>query len=340
MITYEPVRWISYLMSALFPLLAARTLMVAKATRSLWLCAAGLASVLMFISLLLRGAMSRDQDDAFRMYETESALHLSAGYVLVGVLLKFTAEWVDDAAVQGTLSIFLTHMAAGYSVAAAICTCVGIPLMFDTTETQRISGYKLVSAALIVSIGLGVLAAVLALYHIKGGAASRRGSGQLPVVIVPAFVLVLWMCFELARVSLPMDNVANRSDAIFYCLSVLPAVGAIGVWSGSAEEFLGADAVGAAATAGCINRENSDVAAVEYDMQGVTRVSTPYGPKGRVASAAIDNGGLNAVVVGVQYCKQCQGGGTGTTTVSVAAAGLCSKCSYEAMLRQAMHRYA
>ncbi|KAJ1808962.1 hypothetical protein LPJ56_006043 [Coemansia sp. RSA 2599] len=262
------------------------------------------------------------------------------------------ATRVGTASSQGTMGLFLTHTGIGYTAAAVVCTCVGIPLMFDASETQRASGYKLVSAAEIASVGLGVLAAILTLYHVKkgGGGSSQRGAGQVGVVGVPAVLLIVWMCYALARVSLPMDNVANTSDAMFYCLSVLPAVGAIAVWTGQAEEFLGpgtdtdtdGDCNGAAARARSaglgIDMSSSSGGggnvAAEHDMQGVTRVPTPCSSKDRVAAGA----GISAVVVGVQHCRRCNCGGTGST-VLVAASGLCAKCDYEAMLQQAMHRY-
>ncbi|KAJ2707317.1 hypothetical protein FB645_000828 [Coemansia sp. IMI 203386] len=339
MIQYEPVRWIAYLLCAVFPLLAVRVLVVAKQTRALWLCTAAVASILMFVSLLLRGAMGRDSDDAFRMYETETALHLCAGYVLVGVLMRFAAEWVGTAS-QGTMGLFLTHTGIGYTAAAVVCTCVGIPLMFDASEAQRVSGYKLVSAAAIASIGLAALAAILTLYHVKrGGGSSQRGAAQVSVVGVPALLLLVWMSFALARVSLPMDNVANTSDAMFYCLSVLPAVGAVAVWTGQAEEFLGPgtdddDSRQAVSNSSAGVGSNSGDVAAEHDMQGVTRVPTPCGSKDRVAVGA----GISAFVVGVQHCRRCNCGGPGST-VLVTASGLCAKCDYEAMLQQAMHRY-
>ncbi|KAJ2846923.1 hypothetical protein J3B02_004284 [Coemansia erecta] len=238
------------------------------------------------------------------------------------------------------MGLFLTHAGIGYTMTAVVCTCVGIPLMFDASEVQRVSGYKLVSAAVIASIGLGALAAILTLYHVKrGGSLSQRGAGQVSVVGVPALLLVVWMSFALARVSLPMDNVANTSDAMFYCLSVLPAVGAIAVWTGQAEEFLlgpGTDgdieAVARVRNTGVSS--SSDVAA-EHDMQGVTRVPTPCGSKDR---GVVSGARISAVVVGVQHCRRCNCGGTGSA-ILIAASGLCAKCDYEAMLQQAMHRY-
>ncbi|KAI7834352.1 hypothetical protein BX661DRAFT_177065 [Kickxella alabastrina] len=89
MIEYEPVRWVAYLMSALFPLLAVRVLMVARSAQILWFSAAGFGCVLVFIALVLRGAMGR----CIPVYETQTVLHLCAGFVLVGVMLGFAAKW-------------------------------------------------------------------------------------------------------------------------------------------------------------------------------------------------------------------------------------------------------
>ncbi|KAJ2475316.1 hypothetical protein EV174_005322, partial [Coemansia sp. RSA 2320] len=36
MIEYEPVRWVAFLVSALFPLLAGRVLMVGRAAKAAW----------------------------------------------------------------------------------------------------------------------------------------------------------------------------------------------------------------------------------------------------------------------------------------------------------------
>ncbi|KAJ2339404.1 hypothetical protein GGF43_006653, partial [Coemansia sp. RSA 2618] len=161
MLEYDPVRWIAYLMAAVFPVLAARVLMVGRAMQAPWLCMAVVAPVLMFVALILRGAMGRTESDAFRMYETQTVLHLSAGFVLVGMLLVFAAKWIERLR-KSVVARFLTHAAVGYVVAATVCVCVGVPLSFDTRESQRISGYRLVSAALVVSLGMVLLGGTLA----------------------------------------------------------------------------------------------------------------------------------------------------------------------------------
>ncbi|KAJ2616951.1 hypothetical protein H4S08_000549 [Coemansia sp. RSA 1365] len=242
MIQYSPVRWIAFVVSALFPLLAARVLAVARATRSPWLCAAGVAPLLLFIALVLRGATGQEDGDAFRMYQAQMVLHLCAGFVLVGMLLVFAAEWIEIER-RAVVGVFLRHAGIGYTVAAALCTCVGFPLAFDEAEGRRISGYRLVSAALVLSIVMAVLSGTLAVYHVDerrhGGAAAAQ---RLAVIVLPAVLLAGWMAFALARMSLPMGNVANTSDALFYCLSVLPAMGVLIVWTGLGEEFLVAEA--------------------------------------------------------------------------------------------------
>ncbi|KAJ2847607.1 hypothetical protein IWW36_003771 [Coemansia brasiliensis] len=233
MLEYEPVQWIAYLMSAIFPLLAVRVLMVGRAIRAPWLCVAMLAPVLMFIALILRGAMGTTESDAFRMYETQTVLHLSAGFVLNGMLLVIAAKWIEKTR-KSVVAQFLMHLALVYAVGAAVCVCVGVPLSFDKHEPRRISGYRLVTAALGVSLGVVVLGATLAAYH-----TDKRHTGQIAIVAAPAALLTAWMSFELARVSEPMHGTANSSDALFYCLSVLPAAGVLGVWTGMGEEVLG-----------------------------------------------------------------------------------------------------
>ncbi|KAJ1935681.1 hypothetical protein GGF37_005904 [Kickxella alabastrina] len=334
MIEYEPVRWVAYLMSALFPLLAVRVLMVARSAQILWFSAAGFGCVLVFIALVLRGAMGADEEDAFRVYETQTVLHLCAGFVLVGVMLGFAAKWIEFAA-RGIVAVFLTHMAIGYSVAVVICTCVGIPLMFDASEAQRKSGYKLVSVSIIVSIGFILLAVVLTLYHTqRGGGIKQRGTPKLPIVIIPAALLVVWMSFALARVSLPMSSVANTSDALFYCMSVLPAAGAVVVWTAMTEEFTAEGAGDAAGTGGgCRNNESVS----ELGMQAAPHTMAPC--VNRSSGVALTNV-IGPVVVDVRFCYLCSGGGGTSATVSVARPDrLCAKCKYEAMLQRAMHQY-
>ncbi|KAJ2779103.1 hypothetical protein H4R18_004202 [Coemansia javaensis] len=247
MIEYVPVRWVAFVFSAVFPLLAIRAVAVGRAVRAPWICAAALAPLLLFIALVLRGAAGAWDGDAFRMYETQTVLHLCAGHVLVGVLLAFAAKWyvrwieIESQAVAG---VFLGHVGIAYTATALVFTCVGFPLAFDASEERRISGYRLVSAGLITALGMVLLGATLALYHTD----ARRGAGgagaaaqRLTVIWVPAALLVCWAAFALARMSLPMAAAANRSEALFYCLAVLPAAGALAVWTGQAEELLLAD---------------------------------------------------------------------------------------------------
>ncbi|KAJ1733057.1 hypothetical protein LPJ72_003064 [Coemansia sp. Benny D160-2] len=249
MIEYDPIRWIAYLISALFPLLMIRVLMIARQAQRLWLCSASLASLLMFISLLLRGAMGRSDGDAFRMYETQMVLHLCSGLMLVGLLLAFAARWVEVAS-QGMVRMFLMHLGLGYTVAALVCTCVGFPLAFDAVEEHRISGYRLVSVSLIVSLGMSLLGTMLVMYHATVAESSPTGAKiphplaeqRVAMIVAPAVLLLIWASFELARMSLPMSNVANTSDALYYCLAVLPLAGTMVLWTGNAEEYFAGNA--------------------------------------------------------------------------------------------------
>ncbi|KAJ2708880.1 hypothetical protein H4R19_004526 [Coemansia spiralis] len=241
MIEYAPVRWVAFVFAAVFPLLAARVLAAARAARALWLCTAALAPILLFVALVLRGAMGRGtgDGDAFRMYETQTVLHLCAGHALVGMLLAFAAKWIEIER-QAIVGVFLAHLSVAYSVVAVVCTCVGFPLAFDASEERRISGYRLVSAPLIVAIGMVLLAATLALYHTDGKRhGDAGGAGQVGIIWLPAVLLAGWTSFALARMSTTMYDAANTSEALFYCLSVLPLAGALVAWTGHAEEFLG-----------------------------------------------------------------------------------------------------
>ncbi|KAJ1732537.1 hypothetical protein LPJ61_001995 [Coemansia biformis] len=257
MIEYAPVRWIPFVFAALFPVLVARVLAAARATRAPWLCAAALAPILLFIALVLRGAMGRGDGDAFRMYETQTVLHLCAGHTLVGMLLAFAAKWIEIER-QAIVGVFLAHLGIAYTVVAVVCTCVGFPLAFDAVEERRICGYRLVSAPLIVAIGMVLLGATLALYHTdgrRGGGADAGTAGRLAIVWIPAALLACWASFELARMSMPTKSAANTSEALFYCLSVLPLAGTLTVWTGRAEGLLagvgdGGSTVTAAAGAG------------------------------------------------------------------------------------------
>ncbi|KAJ2338925.1 hypothetical protein GGF43_006771 [Coemansia sp. RSA 2618] len=80
-----------------------------------------------------------------------------------------------------------------------------------------------------------LLGGTLAAYH-----TDRRNTEHVAIVAAPAVLLACWMSFGLAQASLPMHSTANASDALFYCLAVLPAAGVLAVWTGMAEEALGA----------------------------------------------------------------------------------------------------
>ncbi|KAJ2065359.1 hypothetical protein GGI17_000411 [Coemansia sp. S146] len=318
MIEYDPVRWVAFLVSALFLLLSGRALMASRAAKAMWLNAVGVAAILAFISLILRGAMDSTDADTFRMYEAQTVLHLCAAYILVGVLLVFSSKWIEEAS-GGMVGIFLTHMGIGYSIAVVICTCTGFPLAFDAAEERRISGYRLVSVSLIVSIGVTLLAGMLVFYH----ASDRTGRGEHPrsaqrvsMITIPTVLLVLMLSFVLARVSLPTKNAANTSDALFYCLSVIPLAGVIAVWAAGAEEFLSEGGEQQQqSVAACYTVESGD-SETEYSMQELRRAAVPCLDK-RVAVTD------NPACVMVCCCK----------------GGLCARCKYEAMLQQAMQRY-
>ncbi|KAJ1849863.1 hypothetical protein LPJ70_000208 [Coemansia sp. RSA 2708] len=248
MIEYEPVRWIAYLMSVVFPLLAVRMLMVGRAMRAPWLCVGALAPSLMFLALVLRGAMG-SESDAFRMYEAQAVLYLSAGVVLTAMHLVVAAKWQVRAkrARPSVVGRFLTHAALAYALAGVACVSAGVPLSFDSSEARRVGGYRLVAAALAVTLGMVVLGAGLAAYH-----TDRRGAAQVAIVAAPAVLLAAWASYALACTSLPMHSTANASDALFYCLGVLPAAGAAGVWAGAAEDALGAGQACCAACPRCL----------------------------------------------------------------------------------------
>ncbi|KAJ2757321.1 hypothetical protein H4R27_001514 [Coemansia aciculifera] len=212
-------------------------------------------------------------------------------------------------------------MGIGYSIAVVICTCTGFPLAFDAAEERRISGYRLVSVSLIVSIGVTLLAGMLVFYH----ASDRTGRGEHPrsaqrvsMITIPTVLLVLMLSFVLARVSLPTKNAANTSDALFYCLSVIPLAGVIAVWTAGAEEFLsegGEQQQQQQPVAACYTVESGD-SETEYSMRELRRAAVPCLDR-RVAVTD------NAACVMACCCK----------------GGLCARCKYEAMLQQAMQRY-
>lgn len=95
MITYEPVDWVAYVMAGLFVLLAARIIMVANTTKTLWFSAIGISPVMMFVSMILRGAMDQSAagSDSVELYEASTVLHLCSGYALVGALAMLAAKW-------------------------------------------------------------------------------------------------------------------------------------------------------------------------------------------------------------------------------------------------------
>ncbi|KAJ1961430.1 hypothetical protein GGI12_003254 [Dipsacomyces acuminosporus] len=183
-------------------------------------------------------------------------------------------------------------------------------------EWRRISGYRLVSISLIVSIGFSVLAGLLALYHTESSKNNNEIGAtrdRLPIILTPTVFMIIWMSFEIARVSLPMDYAANSSDAMFYCLSALPATCIILAWNNGIEEFLCLVAVGtnSNATGDGANRQGNE----DYRLQEV--VSRTASPSSKAAVAA-DGGGC---------C--CNSNGKSR----------CAKCKYEAMLQHAMSKY-
>ncbi|KAJ2075342.1 hypothetical protein GGI09_008630 [Coemansia sp. S100] len=164
---------------------------------------------------------------------------------------------------------------------------------------------------------------MLVFYH----AGDKTGRGEHPrsaqrvsMITIPTVLLVLVLSFVLARVSLPTKNAANTSDALFYCLSVIPLAGVIAAWTAGAEEFLSEGEVQQQqqqqSVAACYTVESGD-SETEYSMRELRRAAVPCLDK-RVAVAD------NAACVVVCCCK----------------GGLCARCKYEAMLQQAMQRYS
>ncbi|KAJ2570647.1 hypothetical protein GGH95_004208 [Coemansia sp. RSA 1836] len=220
-------------------------------------------------------------------------------------------------------------MGIGYSVAVVICTCTGFPLTFDAAEERRISGYRLVSVSLIVSIGVTLLAGMLALYHTgdrTGRSEHPRNAQRMSIITIPMVLLVLVLSFVLARVSLPAKNAANTSDAMFYCLSVLPLAGVVALWTAGAEEFLSKKGEQQQREQSPTRRyaaESGD-SETEYSMREMSRAVVACPDK----RAAASNGAACIVVC----C--CKGGAASAT------AGICARCKYEAMLQSAMQRYS
>ncbi|KAJ2161910.1 hypothetical protein GGF46_001101 [Coemansia sp. RSA 552] len=224
MLQYTPVRWVAFVMAALFPALAVRALVAARAARVAWLGAAGAAgAALELVALILRGSAAGD--DAVRMYAAQMALHLSGGVVLAAAQLALTGRWIGGAG-----GAFLAHLGATYAVVAGVCACVGVPLEFVYDEGRRASGYRLTEAALIATLALAPLGAALAAYHTDDPRQLLARAGG------PAVLLSAWASFALARTTLAMDDIANTSEALFYCLSVLPLGAVLGAWGALEEE--------------------------------------------------------------------------------------------------------
>lgn len=243
------------------------------------------------------------------------------------------------------VSIFLTHLGIGYTITVIVCTCVGVPLAFSAGEDKRISGYKLVSTSLVISIGITLLTGALTTYH-KTTTQSRdrnrtcdEGDDGQPrqlavgMVVVPAGFLMLFLGFVLARFSLDISNVANTSDAMYYCLSILPLIAVLLMWTVKAEEMLlGTDdcccssdgpllaaAAAAAAVPVPVPVPENNARMVRVVDAGETK-PPPYGRRDPIATT--------------RCCCECLGQVVTTTDQ------LCAKCRYEAMLQNAMRKYS
>ncbi|KAJ2688361.1 hypothetical protein IWW39_002254 [Coemansia spiralis] len=160
---------------------------------------------------------------------------------------------------------------------------------------------------------------MLVFYH----AGDRAGRGEHPrsaqrtsMIAIPTVLLVLVLSFELARVSLPSKSTANTSDALFYCLSVIPLAGVVAMWTAGAEEFLSSGGeVQQQSAAACYTAESGSPE-TEYSMRGLGRAVAPCVDRRVVVTD-------NAARVVACCCK----------------GGLCARCKYEAMLQQAMLQY-
>ncbi|KAJ2469081.1 hypothetical protein EV174_006247 [Coemansia sp. RSA 2320] len=227
-LAYVPGQSVAYGVGGVFAALGIASVSVLLLSRAGWYAGSVVASACGMVSLFLRGALLDRSSVA--MYIASYVLDSVAAYVLVFTALLMGSRWVRH--VEAGRTAFAALLAALGGVALVGCVVlesVALPLAFRREPWYRHIGHILhisSAAATLAASAIGLLvAAWKAATSESATAAEAAGLGG-------AFALLTaWGCFALAQTKMPLDAVANRSEAAWFLLNVLPLALVLLLWT-------------------------------------------------------------------------------------------------------------
>ncbi|KAJ1956144.1 hypothetical protein GGI12_005384, partial [Dipsacomyces acuminosporus] len=193
-----------------------------------------LASVFLMISFFLRASLTDSADNRKanqQMYIASYVLNSCGAFFLMFMSFIMASKWCrylddDRSAIAGLLLGFGGFVLLG----CLTLECAGIPMSFGTIAYYRYIGHIFHISAVSAVLGTSVIGLLVTVFKAVTDT-GREILVEMVNLAVPFTLLALWASFALAQTKLPLSNVANTSEIMWYLLNPLPLGLILLVWT-------------------------------------------------------------------------------------------------------------
>ncbi|KAJ2122144.1 hypothetical protein IW147_003648 [Coemansia sp. RSA 720] len=254
---YVPHRTVAYGIGGGFGALALSMLVVLLLNRAPVFSIAVVSSTSLLASQFLRGSLSDPHD--LTMYQISLVLNTFGAQLLVAMATLMLARWVRFAGARRWAVVVVAGFGVLVALGASVLTCVGVPLAFHTSPNLRQTAHVLLVSAAASTLGAGGAGLAVTAWTAAMNVQQRMGV-ETAILALPYALLCVWASFALAQAKLPLQNVANTSEVVFYVLNLLPLALVLITWTVS----------------NAPRRFTFDLPSYGTSQRGITRLDTHY----------------------------------------------------------------
>ncbi|KAJ2658541.1 hypothetical protein IW148_004664 [Coemansia sp. RSA 1199] len=254
---YVPHRTVAYGIGGGFGALALSMLVVLLLNRAPVFSIAVVSSTSLLASQFLRGSLSDPHD--LTMYQISLVLNTFGAQLLLAMATLMLARWVRFAGARRWAVVVVAGFGVLLALGASVLTCVGVPLAFHTSPNLRQTAHVLLVSAAASTLGAGGAGLAVTAWTAAMNVQQRMGI-ETAILALPYALLCVWASFALAQAKLPLQNVANTSEVVFYVLNLLPLALVLITWTVS----------------NAPRRFTFDLPSYGTSQRGITRLDTHY----------------------------------------------------------------
>ncbi|KAJ2571654.1 hypothetical protein GGH19_004867 [Coemansia sp. RSA 1807] len=225
---YVPHRTVAFGTGGGFGALALSMLVVLLLNRAPVFSIAVISSTCLLASQFLRGSLS--DPHSLTMYQISFVLNTFGAQLLLAMATLMLARWVHFAGARRWTAVVVTGCGILVAFGASVLTCVGVPLAFHTDQSLRQTAHVLLVSAAASTLGASGAGLAVTAWTAASNM-QQRMKIETAILALPYALLCVWASFALAQVKLPLQNVANTSEVVFYVLNLLPLALVLITWT-------------------------------------------------------------------------------------------------------------